>query len=136
MKKVSALFSFVLVLSLFFSAANFAYADLCPKTSSGFASLCDLKLDKASDITGNIVTVLLIFAIIVALIYLVYGGIRWSMSAGDKQKMETARITITGAIVGLVIALSAYFFLNIVTYLFTGNTFLDFTIPTIVPVVP
>lgn len=116
---------------LFLSSASLAYADLCPK--GDFAPLCKLKLDNASTITGSIVTVLLIFAVIAALIFLLYGGIRWIMSAGDKSKLEAARGTITGAVIGLVVAFSAYFILNVITYLFTGSTFLNFTVPTIVP---
>ena len=134
MKKVSSYISFGLTgVLLYLSSATFAYADLCPKQNSGFAALCNLKLSNASSITGNIVTILLIFAVIISLIFLIIGGIRWIMSSGDKAKLEAARGTITGAIVGLIIAFSAYFILNVITYLFTKNTFLNFTIPTIVP---
>jgi hypothetical protein len=133
MKKFLVAFSFVLLSVISFSSPNPAYADLCPDKNSGFARLCDLRLNEASDITSNIVTVLLIFAIIVCLIYLVYGGIRWIMSGGDKNKLEAAQGAVRAAIIGLIVALSAYFFLNIIIFLFTGETILNFEIPTIVP---
>ena len=131
MHKVSKFISFGLAGLIFLSSATFAYADLCP--TGNFAPLCSLKLNNASTITGSVVTVLLMFAVIVSLIFLIVGGIRWTMSSGDKAKLDTAKATITGAITGLIVAFSAYFILNVITYLFTKSTFLNFTIPTIVP---
>lgn len=44
----------------------------------------------------------------VALIYLVYGGIQYMTSPGNSKQTETAKATITWAIIGLVVIISAW----------------------------
>lgn len=113
------------------AAKDVSAQSICPP--GNFANLCKLKLENSATIVGSIVTILLILAIILAIIFLIWGGIRWISSGGDKGKVEAARNNITAAIVGLIIALSAFFILNAVTYIVTGQTFSTFTIPTLVP---
>ena len=60
------------------------------------------------------VTLLFIAAILLALIYLIQGGIQWIVSGGDKQKIDQARLKLTYAVVGLVIVLSAFLIVNVV----------------------
>ncbi len=55
-----------------------------------------------------IVGFLLIFAFVLALIYLITGGIAWVLSGGDKANLEKARNKITQAIIGLIVVASAY----------------------------
>ena len=61
-----------------------------------------------------IITYLLIGATLLALAFLIYGGIRWITSGGDKAGVEAARKTITYAIVGLVITFLAFFIVNMI----------------------
>ena len=133
MKKISSGISFltagIAYLTLTVSA-HAAAGSICPKGQ--FAPLCNLKLDQGNDLVGRIVTILLIVAIVLALIFLVIGGIRWITSGGDKGKLESARGTVTAAVVGLVVALSAFLILNIVTYFFLNGSISSFDIPTIV----
>lgn len=44
-----------------------------------------------------------VMGILLALAYLVYGGIFWLQSGGDKTKLDKARRTIIYAIVGLIV---------------------------------
>jgi len=134
MKKLSSAITVAAAGISYFSMAAFAYAasdSICP--TGQFAPLCTLKLNGASSIVSRLVTLLLVLAIVVALIFLITGGIRWIMSGGDKGKLDSARGTVTGAVVGLIIALLAFFILNVITFLFTKNTITNLTIPTIVP---
>jgi Type IV secretion system pilin len=118
--------------ALFLSFASFADAQtLCPP--GRFASLCNLKINNGSNIIGSILTTLLIVAAIISLFFLIWGGIRWIMSGGDKGKIDQARGTITAALVGLVIAFLAFFIVSIVSYFFTGQTGFNFAVPTLVP---
>lgn len=41
-------------------------------------------------------------------IYLLYGGLKWIVSGGDKAAVESSRSTITNAFLGLVIVIAAY----------------------------
>ena len=54
------------------------------------------------------IRLILIVAFVVAFIILLIGGVRWIISGGDKQAMESARGMVTGAIVGLFIVLSVW----------------------------
>ncbi|MBI2484185.1 hypothetical protein HYV71_03305 [Candidatus Uhrbacteria bacterium] len=48
---------------------------------------------------------------ILAVIALMVGGVIWMLAGGSKGRMDTAKKTITNAIVGLVLALGSYLFL-------------------------
>ncbi|HEX8931554.1 MAG TPA: hypothetical protein VF810_00185 [Patescibacteria group bacterium] len=134
MKKLASVIAFITTSVSFLSITTFAYAaggNICP--TGQFSPLCSLRLDQGSSIVGRIVSILLIVAVVVALIFLIIGGLRWIMSGGDKSKVDSARSTVTGAVVGLVIALLAYFILNVVVFLFTKSSITNLSIPTIVP---
>lgn len=128
MRNMFSKYLFLTTLYFSFGANKIYAAGLCPDGSQ-FSNLCDIDQTKIQNVPGQIVSILLIIAIVLALIYLVYGGIKWITSGGDKQKVDGARSHITAAIVGLVLALAAYLILNLVTYIFTGTTFQTFTIP-------
>ncbi|MDP3987569.1 MAG: hypothetical protein Q8P80_00290, partial [Candidatus Levybacteria bacterium] len=95
---------------LVFVAPAFAQGagiELCPKNSV-FVKLCNFKGDSFGNIISAVITLLFIIAVVVALIFLIYGGIKWIVSGGDKTAVESARNHIIAAIVGLVIAFAAY----------------------------
>jgi hypothetical protein len=107
-------------------------ADLCPKDNNGanFSVVCNLSF---SDNTfGNIVTIVFIVAILLALTYLIWGGIKWVLSGGDKAKVDAARGAIVAAIVGLVIVFLAYFIINIIVPIFVpGFSLQNLSLPAI-----
>lgn len=90
--------------------------DVCPKGQ--FNPLCALREGNFGTVIGNVITIAFIIAIVIALAFLVYGGIKWITSGGDKTAVEAARNTIVASIVGLVIVFLSYFILNIVLGLF------------------
>jgi len=67
------------------------------------------------------VTTLLVLAVIVTLFFLVYGGISFITSGGDKQKVVQARLRITYAIVGLIIIFLSFFIVNLIGGVFGIN---------------
>jgi hypothetical protein len=50
--------------------------------------------------------------------YLVYGGVEWIMSGGDKGKLESARNKITNGIIGVAIVASAWAVYLLIDYFF------------------
>jgi ABC-type Fe3+ transport system permease subunit len=58
-------------------------------------------------IVAAVIDILLRVAAIVAIVIVIYGGIQFITSGGDPQKASSARTTITNAIIGLVIAVTA-----------------------------
>ena len=67
---------------------------------------------------GNLVSagvnIALIAGIILALVYLIYGGIFWLQSGGDKTKLDKARRTIIYAIVGIVVMAMSLLIVNVI----------------------
>ncbi len=127
MKRIAA----VLVIASYFIAAAPSYAmSICP-SGSQFTSLCNLKPDKLGNVVGAVVQVLLVIAVVTCLFFLIWGGIRWITSGGDKGSVQAARSTIIAAIVGLVIAMLAFFILNIVLIFMTGKGLTTLSIPTL-----
>jgi len=76
-----------------------------------------------------------IFMVFIALLGLagfvmfLIAGVRWLTSGGNSKGMETAKNTMTFAVVGLVVALSAFIVINLIAD-FTGvNIIKKFVIP-------
>ncbi len=103
--------------------------DPCDSTQGKFTNLCTSAED-ASGLIGRVITAIFIIAAVIALFFLIWGGIKWILSAGDKAKVEAARGTIIAAIVGLIITFLAYFIMNFVLGLF-GLGLSDLQLPTI-----
>ncbi len=72
-----------------------------------------------------------VIAVILALIYLLWGAINWIMSGGDKEKVGAARSKIIAAIVGLILVVLSFFILNLVLTLLTGNGINELCIPSL-----
>lgn len=83
--------------------------------------------DNVGPLGGNLlsfsVQLLLLMATLLSLAFLIWGGIKWILSGGDKHGIEGARGTIIYAIIGLVISFSAFFIINVVGYFFGVNFF-------------
>ena len=60
----------------------------------------------------------LIFAGIGFFIYLIFGGIKWLVSGGDKTAMQSAKDTLTQAFTGLIIIIAVYGVIVILERLF------------------
>lgn len=102
---------------------------LCP--NGNFGNLCNIKPQNAGGIVGSVVQFLLLIAIIVSLFFLIWGGIRYTTSGGDKGRVDQARGTLIAAIVGLIISLLAFFILNLILVFVTGQGITTMQIPTL-----
>lgn len=58
----------------------------------------------------------LAIAAVAFLVFLIYGGIRWILSNGDKGKLEEARGTITQGFLGLAVTAAAWAIFLLVNY--------------------
>lgn len=115
MKKISKL---VLVAVLAFGMAFIGINQTNPAfaTTSGLeegveAARCDTCPSELFGDTGvfrQITNTILYFVGIIAVVMLIWGGIRYIVSGGDAKKVTDAKNTILYAIIGLVIAFLAY----------------------------
>ena len=78
----------------------------------------------------NVIIFLVVLAIVVALLYLLYGGVKWITSKGEKTEVEAARNHIIAAITGLIVVFLSIFILSLVLAAF-GISFSSLTIPNI-----
>ncbi len=81
-------------------------------------------------ITGLLNMVMFVAALLV-FAYLVWGGIQWITSGGDKGKTEEARNKITAAVIGLAVVAASYaIFLLVISFLGVDDPFKgNFAIP-------
>ncbi len=70
------------------------------------------------DIITTIINVMLFIAAALAVIMIIYGGIRYITAHGDEKQVKVAKDTIVYSVTGLIIAILAY---ALVTFIF--NTF-------------
>ena len=66
-------------------------------------------------IIQNVINAALIFAGVVALIFIIYSGIKFISSKGDPQGVDAAKKTLTYAIIGLIIVFLSFFILQIIS---------------------
>lgn len=70
--------------------------------------------DDPSSIVKNFINFMLYVIGILSVAYLIWGGIRYTTSAGDSNKVTAAKNTIMYAVIGLVVAILAYAIVNLV----------------------
>ncbi|MBI4089321.1 MAG: hypothetical protein HY424_01280 [Candidatus Levybacteria bacterium] len=132
--KKSVLFSLSTLSYIFI--APFAYAQTVqPCDNAGiFKDICNFGGSGlgVGGVLGGFVQLFFILAAIVAVIYLIYGGIKWITSRGEKDQVESARNHIIAAIVGLIVVFLAFFLINFVLGFFIkGFSINNITLPSL-----
>ncbi len=94
---------------------------------STFGNLVNITIP---NIIPVVINTILIVAALVALVFLIIGGIKWITSGGDKAAVESARGTITAALIGLIIVFAAWAVIRLIE-LFFNIHILDLDIPSI-----
>jgi len=78
---------------------------------------------------ANVMSVTLTLLGIVGFVMFVFGSIKWMLSGGNSQELESAKKTITFAFIGLGLALCSFLIINIIAR-FTGVSVIEqFFIP-------
>lgn len=83
------------------------------------------------EVIGNAITLVIIVAGLLTTAYLIWGGIEWLTSGGEKASYQAARDRITHAFIGLAIVLSSYLVIKILEYLFHVSILGTVNIPTL-----
>lgn len=132
MNKMRKSLGFITAALIPLASASHAFAggvSICP-AGSEFTELCSITAENIAQYIGIILSIMLGIAVIIAIFFLVWGGIKWILSGGDKAAVDEARKHIIAALVGLVIAFLAFFLISIVGRLF-GINVLNFTLPSL-----
>ncbi|OGG09501.1 hypothetical protein A2154_02275 [Candidatus Gottesmanbacteria bacterium RBG_16_43_7] len=85
-------------------------------------------------IIGAVIGMLLIFAFILTIFFILTGALSWITSSGDKAQLESARNKIIHALIGVIIIFAVWAILNIVGP-FLGIDFPDIPLPTLPSVI-
>ncbi len=80
-------------------------------------------LSKANDIFGTGVQTAFIVAIFIALFLMVWSGIQWMTSGGEKEKIVAARKRITYTVIGLLVMVLSVFFVSMIQKFFNLQYF-------------
>lgn len=79
-------------------------------------------VDTASQIIIRIIEILLAIAGLVAVIFLIVGGFRYITAGGNEEASESAKKTITNAIIGIVIIILAFVIVRVISNALLGGT--------------
>jgi TRAP-type C4-dicarboxylate transport system permease small subunit len=103
--------------------------EIVTKAFAAMPAAPDLSIGKPENVAitniGTLIQGVLQGAIVISAIlvfaYLIWGGIQWITSGGDKGKTQEARDRITAALVGLAVVASAWAIMLIISYFFGIN---------------
>lgn len=91
-----------------------------------------VKFTDIGNLISAVVGLAIMLAALMAFLYLVWGGIEWISSGGDKAGMEAARSRITAAFVGLAIVAAAWAIMMLIQSFFGITILGKLTIPSVV----
>jgi hypothetical protein len=64
-------------------------------------------------LVNSVLSIVMVIAALLVFFYLIWGGIEWITSGGDKGQTEKARNKITAAVIGLIILAASFAVLNL-----------------------
>lgn len=74
----------------------------------------NVRITDFGKLIGSIVGIALVLATLAAFIYLIWGGIEWITSGGDKAGVEAAQKKIQAALLGLLIVFATWALFTVV----------------------
>lgn len=116
-KPFSIILSVITLFSMFFAALVYqpTYADVCStnalesvKESAG----CYGNTNALPNIIVNIIRAVILISGLIAVIFVIIGGVNYMTSSGDSSKLEKAKKTILYALIGLIIAALSFAIVN------------------------
>ncbi len=72
---------------------------------------------------------LFIVGIVLSIVLVIFSGIQWILSGGDKEKIQSARNRLVYSIIGLIIIVASFFIASTVITLLGGDPKFFFNIP-------
>lgn len=84
-----------------------------------------------SNLINLILNLLFIVGLVLAIVFIIFAGLQWILSGGDKQKLQAARNRLTYSIIGFLIIILSLAIVNIIIALLGGTprAFLNLPLP-------
>lgn len=136
-KKVFSALSVIFFLTVvFFSSITPAFAANQPDKWKGVCVAEDIvdgedvaTLQGFECLIGNVFSIIITVIGLAGFVMFIIGSFRYMLSGNDSKGVETAKNTMTFAIIGIVVALSGFIILNLIAS-FTGiSSILQFKVP-------
>jgi hypothetical protein len=89
----------------------------------------NLRIDNPGKLIGGVIGLVLVVSALAAFIFLIWGGVQWITSGGDKAGVEGAQHKIQAALLGLFIVFAAWAIM-LVAGQFLGFDLSNLKIPT------
>lgn len=99
-----------------FNSATAVVAQGNPGTVNFNAQQAGFNITDLGSLMQGILNMVLVIAALLVFFYMIWGGIQWITSGGDKGKTEEARNKITAAIIGLAVLAASYALFRVVLY--------------------
>lgn len=103
--------------------AGFLLPDLYKgvRDSGDATKLCIDSFDAIGKIFANVVQIALTVAGLLAVGFIIWGGIQFVMSQGEPERIKKAKETIVNAVIGLFLVILAFLIVGLVARAFTGR---------------
>jgi uncharacterized membrane protein len=88
--------------------------DACTGANSSSAVCADKDKANATSLVKNIINLMLFGLGIAAVILIIHSGLKYVSSRGDPANIKSAKDTLLYAVIGLIVALSAFAIVNFV----------------------
>lgn len=106
-----------------------AWTGICVADGSGFGNGDVATIQGLQCLIANFLSVAITLIGLVGFVMILYGSFKYLISGGNSKHTDSARSTITYAVIGLVVALSSIIVLNLISA-FTGiSNITSFVIP-------
>ncbi|MCL5411815.1 MAG: pilin [Patescibacteria group bacterium] len=77
-----------------------------------------LKQNQIGDIVSEFIPIIFALAGIVLLVYLIIGGFKFITSGGDQKALQSAKNTISNAVLGFILVFVSFWLLQIISTIF------------------
>jgi hypothetical protein len=101
-------------------SASVSAVSIVAAATPAFAQLRGVDVDPGQgfaenfgDLINGVLSFVMVIAALLVFLYLIWGGIEWITSGGDKGKTESARNKITSAVIGLIVVAASYAVLSL-----------------------
>ncbi len=118
MKKIKSITRFAIP-AVLLALPMFVFAQLGVNIPAGEA----LTLSKIEDIIRTVANFLILIGVIVAVIFIIWGGLKYMMARGDETKTKEATGAIKNGIIGAAVVLGVGVILNTTAALVTRTFF-------------
>lgn len=105
------------------SAPLVAFADSLGQPEPGIAGGSAWTLDKVKSVINTIGQTMIILGVVIAVIFIIWGGINYMLAQGDPKKADTAKTQIKNGLIGAAIVLGVGVILQTISSLVTGQFF-------------